>query len=321
MVFAIIRLKKILFDNFVFNLQLSEAKKLRTAKTIQNTTHTTSSEPWRGSAKQHETLTVGNGPISSWNGSILPVNDLFHANLSSINDKLTQENCEQFENKTTFVNKTVSTNGCRNEPSEKVYNGYEQISKLGNNEHQTHFYELYSPDSYPLVIDEHRINICDTSASKQQCNQKGEVNIISSTNNETNLSKDIEGNFLTTNDPLLTKISTTKRRRVRGPKSWEYLLRLLRDPSTNPSLIRWENESEGIFRLVKPDAIALRWGKRTGKHFTEMLSYENFARGLRYHYATGALTAVSERCFVYKFGPKAQNAIRKCDDVTDQVGS
>uniref|UniRef100_A0A2P2I309 Flocculation protein FLO11-like n=2 Tax=Hirondellea gigas TaxID=1518452 RepID=A0A2P2I309_9CRUS len=110
-------------------------------------------------------------------------------------------------------------------------------------------------------------------------------------------------------DPLLTKISTTKRRRVRGPKSWEYLLRLLRDPSTNPSLIRWENENEGIFRLVKPDAIALRWGKRTGKHFTDMLTYENFARGLRYHYVTGALSAVSERCFVYKFGPKAGIAL------------
>ena len=119
------------------------------------------------------------------------------------------------------------------------------------------------------------------------------------------------------NDPLLTKISTTKRKRVRGPKSWEYLLRLLRDPSTNPSLIRWENEKEGIFRLVKPDAIAVRWGKRTGKHFTDMLSYENFARGLRYHYVTGALSAVSERCFVYKFGPKAEKALKSTLDVLE----
>lgn len=122
-------------------------------------------------------------------------------------------------------------------------------------------------------------------------------------------------------DPLMTKISTTKRRRVRGPKSWEYLLRLLRDPSTNPTLIRWENEQEGIFRLVKPDAIALRWGKRTGKHCTDMLSYENFARGLRYHYVTGALSAVSERCFVYKFGPKAENALKYSDCSGDVVAS
>ncbi|KAK8383945.1 hypothetical protein O3P69_016004 [Scylla paramamosain] len=106
-------------------------------------------------------------------------------------------------------------------------------------------------------------------------------------------------------DPFLGKILTNRKRRLRGPKSWEYLVRLLRDPSTNPSLIRWENEAKGVFRLVQPAAIAQRWGRRTGKHASECLTYENFARGLRYHYATGALEPVSERSFVYKFGPKA----------------
>lgn len=110
-------------------------------------------------------------------------------------------------------------------------------------------------------------------------------------------------------DPFLGKILTNRKRRMRGPKSWEYLVRLLRDPSTNPSLIRWENEMKGVFRLVQPAVIAQRWGRRTGKHASECLSYENFARGLRYHYATGALEPVSERSFVYKFGPKAQLAL------------
>ncbi|MPC75161.1 ETS ous factor [Portunus trituberculatus] len=110
-------------------------------------------------------------------------------------------------------------------------------------------------------------------------------------------------------DPFLGKILTNRKRRLRGPKSWEYLVRLLRDPSTNPSLIRWENEAKGVFRLVQPAAIAQRWGRRTGKHASECLSYENFARGLRYHYATGALEPVSERSFVYKFGPKAHLAL------------
>lgn len=110
-------------------------------------------------------------------------------------------------------------------------------------------------------------------------------------------------------DPFLGKILTNRKRRLRGPKSWEYLVRLLRDPSTNPSLIRWENEGKGVFRLVQPAAIAQRWGRRTGKHASECLTYENFARGLRYHYATGALEPVSERSFVYKFGPKAHLAL------------
>lgn len=96
---------------------------------------------------------------------------------------------------------------------------------------------------------------------------------------------------------------------MRGPKSWEYLVRLLKDPTTNPNLIRWESESKFVFRLVQPAVIAQRWGRRTGKHASECLSYENFARGLRYHYATGALQPVSERSFVYKFGPKALHTL------------
>ena len=106
-------------------------------------------------------------------------------------------------------------------------------------------------------------------------------------------------------DPLLEKIPTNKRKRVRGPKSWEFLLRLLKSPATNPSLIKWEDEELGIFRLIRPEVIAQRWGQRTGKHIHDVLSYESFSRGLRYHYATGALCAVSEKSFVYQFGPKA----------------
>ncbi|XP_047479068.1 broad-complex core protein-like [Penaeus chinensis] len=117
-------------------------------------------------------------------------------------------------------------------------------------------------------------------------------------------------------DPFLGKIITNRKKRLRGPKSWEFLVRLLKDPTTNPFLIRWENEESGVFRLVQPAAIAQRWGRRTGKHASECLSYENFARGLRYHYATGALQPVSERSFVYRFGPKALKTLKQCDSAS-----
>ncbi|XP_042885133.1 broad-complex core protein-like isoform X2 [Penaeus japonicus] len=117
-------------------------------------------------------------------------------------------------------------------------------------------------------------------------------------------------------DPFLGKIITNRKKRLRGPKSWEFLVRLLKDPTTNPLLIRWENEESGVFRLVQPAAIAQRWGRRTGKHASECLSYENFARGLRYHYATGALQPVSERSFVYRFGPKALKTLKQCDSAS-----
>ncbi|XP_042871873.1 ETS homologous factor-like isoform X2 [Penaeus japonicus] len=100
----------------------------------------------------------------------------------------------------------------------------------------------------------------------------------------------------------LGKISTKSRKKERGPKNWEFMLRLLMDERYNPELIRWENEAEKTFRLVKPNTIAQMWGKRANKR---NLSYDNFARGLRYQYTTGALEPVPERQLVYKCGPKA----------------
>ncbi|XP_037791250.1 ETS homologous factor-like [Penaeus monodon] len=95
---------------------------------------------------------------------------------------------------------------------------------------------------------------------------------------------------------------------VRGPKNWEFLIRLLANPRSNPSLIRWEDESRAIFRLVQPYAIAKLWASRTSH--APPLSYNNFARGLRYHYNKGALEAVSEKQLVYRFGPKGLRFLR-----------
>ncbi|XP_064083091.1 ETS homologous factor-like [Macrobrachium nipponense] len=98
----------------------------------------------------------------------------------------------------------------------------------------------------------------------------------------------------------LKQVETKKK--TRGPKNWEFVIGLLSDPRTNPSLIRWEDKTQATFRLVQPTAIAQMWGRRTNK---PNLTYDNFARGLRYHYTTGALEAVSEKQLVYKCGPKA----------------
>ncbi|XP_066944588.1 uncharacterized protein [Macrobrachium rosenbergii] len=107
----------------------------------------------------------------------------------------------------------------------------------------------------------------------------------------------------TTSD-VFKKIPTNTRRKERGPKSWEFLVRLLADKRTNPSIIRWEDEATATFRLTQPKIIAQMWGGRADKPSLSLLV--NFARGLlKYHYNTGALEAVSERQLVYRCGPKA----------------
>lgn len=113
---------------------------------------------------------------------------------------------------------------------------------------------------------------------------------------------------LSSSGNILEKIKTTSRKRVRGPKNWEYLMRMLVDQQYNPSVIRWEDEAAHTFRIVKPSVIAQMWGNRSNK---PNLTYDNFARGLRYHYTTGALEAVSVRQLVYRCGPKALKYLRE----------
>ncbi|KAA0193410.1 hypothetical protein HAZT_HAZT000214 [Hyalella azteca] len=95
--------------------------------------------------------------------------------------------------------------------------------------------------------------------------------------------------------------SSTNKPRERGKKVWEFLLDLLMDPSTNPSLIRWEDEAHGVFRLVEHELVAQKWGARRDR---SDLSYDYFARTMRYQYTTGMLESVPERKLVFRFGPK-----------------
>ncbi|XP_064121606.1 ETS-related transcription factor Elf-3-like [Macrobrachium nipponense] len=108
-------------------------------------------------------------------------------------------------------------------------------------------------------------------------------------------------------EELFTRIPSTRKSRKRGPKSWEFLYRLLSNPEYNPSLIRWEDPTTATFRLVQPETIAQMWGTRNEQ---PNLSYNNFARSLRYHYKSGILIQVSDRQLVYRFGEIALENIR-----------
>ncbi|CAL4124188.1 unnamed protein product, partial [Meganyctiphanes norvegica] len=90
--------------------------------------------------------------------------------------------------------------------------------------------------------------------------------------------------------------------RDRCPKSWEFLMRLLVNTETNPSLICWEDEAHYIFRLVKPDSIIQIWNT-TSENASP--NKNNFARTLRYHYKTGVLIPVRAKQLVYQCGPRA----------------
>ncbi|CAL4231203.1 unnamed protein product, partial [Meganyctiphanes norvegica] len=108
-----------------------------------------------------------------------------------------------------------------------------------------------------------------------------------------------------------SKVQTSSRRKEREPKNWEFLMRLLVNPLANPKIIRWEDKDQATFRLIHPEVITQLWNARSTK---TNVTYKNFARGLRYHYTTGALVAVCERQLVYGCGPKALEFLDKLGD-------
>ncbi|CAL4210809.1 unnamed protein product [Meganyctiphanes norvegica] len=104
-------------------------------------------------------------------------------------------------------------------------------------------------------------------------------------------------------DEIFKKIRAKIKHRTRGPNIWEYLVRLLINPATNPSLIGWEHKHTYTFRLMNPHLITDLWNARTED---KMVSYKHFARALRYWYKRGGLEIVKERQLIYKLGPLAR---------------
>ncbi|XP_066958079.1 uncharacterized protein [Macrobrachium rosenbergii] len=119
----------------------------------------------------------------------------------------------------------------------------------------------------------------------------------------------------TEGDPL-TKIETRRGNRARWPKTWEFLVRLIVNSETNPSLVCWEDKANYTFRIKKPSEVARMWGARSGKQ----VSYDHFARGLRYHYGKGGLREVREHKLVYGFGPKAIDYLKKTEMLSGMDG-
>lgn len=72
--------------------------------------------------------------------------------------------------------------------------------------------------------------------------------------------------------------SERKNKKKKSGRLWEFIRNLLLDPSTCPSLVRWENAEEGMFRFIQAEKVAQKWGDR--KKNGEM-NYEKLSRAMR----------------------------------------
>ncbi|XP_025085046.1 ets DNA-binding protein pokkuri-like isoform X1 [Pomacea canaliculata] len=89
---------------------------------------------------------------------------------------------------------------------------------------------------------------------------------------------------------------------------WEFIRDLLCDPEHCPRIISWENEREGVFRVVHSTEVARLWGEK--KNNKKTMTYEKLSRSLRYSRREGYFAALPKdkgypKKLCFKFGPKS----------------
>ncbi|CAJ0933233.1 unnamed protein product, partial [Mesorhabditis belari] len=92
---------------------------------------------------------------------------------------------------------------------------------------------------------------------------------------------------------------------TKGNKLWEFIRDALKDPLTCPSIVKWEDPIEGVFRIVESEKLARLWGERKNNH---KMTYEKLSRAMRTYYEKQILVPVPKtglypKKLVYKFGP------------------
>ena len=94
---------------------------------------------------------------------------------------------------------------------------------------------------------------------------------------------------------------------TKGNKLWEFIRDALKDPRTCPSIVRWEDPSEGVFRIIESERLAYLWGQKKNN---QKMTYEKLSRAMRTYYEKEILVPVPKsglypKKLVYKFGPCA----------------
>ncbi|CAL1526372.1 unnamed protein product [Lymnaea stagnalis] len=88
-----------------------------------------------------------------------------------------------------------------------------------------------------------------------------------------------------------------------GNHLWEFVRDLLRDPATNPKLLKWEDRENGVFRFLQSEAVAQLWGEKKNN---PQMTYEKLSRAMRFCRSAGYFESVPKNgkfpkklCFMF----------------------
>merc|ERR1712038_1469720 len=84
----------------------------------------------------------------------------------------------------------------------------------------------------------------------------------------------------------------------------QWIVKLLRDPETNPSVIMWEDEPAGKFQVINSTAFAQLWAVEKKN---PAMNYEKLSRAMRYYYRNKEIEMVKGERLTYKFGPNMRD--------------
>merc|ERR1711962_72878 len=95
-----------------------------------------------------------------------------------------------------------------------------------------------------------------------------------------------------------------QRKKGSKQKISSWIVSLLRNPETNPSVITWEDEPRGKFRVTDSVKYAELWGevKRNPN-----MNYEKLSRAMRYYYKNKEISMVAGERLTYAFGPSMRD--------------
>lgn len=103
--------------------------------------------------------------------------------------------------------------------------------------------------------------------------------------------------------------SPPKKTKKKNTHLWRFMRALLEDPCYNPSSIKWENKSEGVFRIVPGQSkiIARLWGQRKNN---PSMTFDKMSRSLRWCRTYGFLSEVPKngnypKKLCFRFGDRA----------------
>lgn len=88
--------------------------------------------------------------------------------------------------------------------------------------------------------------------------------------------------------------------RSRQPHLLEFL-HLLLGKSHYASYASYKDRSQGVFLIHKPKEVALLWEKVKPRHSKKTMTYDKFARGIRWYYQKGIMIKTNIR-YTFQFG-------------------